>query len=69
MKTPSTHRELVDAGTVGDAIGVRAATIRQWAREGRIPALQLSARIMRFDLAEVLATLKRETAIGRGAAQ
>lgn len=65
--TAQPNQQLVDAATVGDAIGVRAATVREWAKEGRIPALRLSPRTIRFDLAEVLATLKRETTTDRGA--
>jgi excisionase family DNA binding protein len=67
MDTHVTH-SLVDAGTVAEAIGIRASTVRRWAKEGRIPAVRLSSRLIRFELDQVLAAMDRsqkELAHGR----
>ena len=52
--------QLVDAGVVADAIGVRTSTVLRWAKEGRIPAVRFSRRLIRFKLNEVLATLAQQ---------
>jgi DNA-binding transcriptional MerR regulator len=51
----------VDVGTLADALGVTAGTIRKWANQGIIPALRISPKVLRFDLAEVLQTLRQRT--------
>lgn len=56
----NTEQQLVAVGVVADAIGIGPATVRRWAREGRIPSIRLSTRTLRFDLAEVMAALPRK---------
>lgn len=48
-------------------LGVRPDTIARWTRAGRIPARRLSPKVVRYDLAAVLAALDvpRHEADGR----
>ncbi len=39
----------VDAGAIAKLIGVKQTTVRRWAREGRIPYLRPTGRVLRFD--------------------
>jgi excisionase family DNA binding protein len=48
-------------------LGVRPDTIGRWTRSGRIPARRLSPKVVRYDLAAVLAALEaRDEAAGQG---
>lgn len=40
-------------------LGVSLATVRRWTRNGRIPALRLSSRIIRYDVFQVVEALER----------
>ena len=50
--------ELLTAEEVADRIRVRPDTVRIWARRGIIPAVKLSAKVIRFNLGDVLASLE-----------
>ncbi|MBK6939755.1 MAG: helix-turn-helix domain-containing protein [Planctomycetes bacterium] len=39
----------VTAHEIGERYGVRAATVKAWAREGRIPSIRITGKIVRFD--------------------
>lgn len=41
------------------ALRVRGETIRKWAGEGRIPELRISQHVVRYDLDEVLRSLRQ----------
>ncbi len=57
---------LLTAPELAIRLGVKPGTIRQWSRSGRIPVRRLSPKILRFDLAAVLAALEaRQQAAGR----
>lgn len=45
--------KLVDAGTIARRFGVAISTVRRWAREGRIPSVRPSRKILRFKPADV----------------
>jgi hypothetical protein len=55
---------LVDAKTVGDAIGLGPSTVLRLANTSRIPSVRVNRRVVRFNLDEVMARLK-ETKSGR----
>jgi excisionase family DNA binding protein len=40
---------------------VKTDTVLRWHRAGKIPAVRISAKVLRFDLAEVLAALKAQS--------
>ena len=48
---------------------VKPCTVRAWAREGRIPAVRISRRTIRFDFGEVIAALKSRWDGGRKGGQ
>lgn len=52
-------REFLTAAELAERLRVRPGTIRAWGREGRIPIVRLSHRVLRFDLNEVLAALRQ----------
>lgn len=56
------REDLLTAAGLAARIGVKPATILGWHREGRIPGRKLSHKILRFDLAEVLAALEAHPA-------
>jgi len=49
--------ELLTAAELAKRLRVRPGTVRVWAREGRIPALRPTARVIRFDMRAVMAAL------------
>ena len=52
MKNIHSYREprlLLTTGEVADRLGVREATIRNWAKRGTLPSVLLGARTLRFD--------------------
>lgn len=54
MKTP----QIVDAETLARILQVKPDTVYIWARQNRIPSIQITARTRRFDLVAVLASLR-----------
>ena len=48
---------LLDSCQLGRRIGVSPETIRSWAREGRIPCIRITPKVIRFDWEAVLAAL------------
>ena len=55
---------LATANEVGEVVGVCGPTIRAWARHGRIPSFRISAKTVRFDMAEVLSALRNDAPEG-----
>ena len=49
--------ELLTADEVAERLRVKAGTVRTWGRMGRIPTVRLTAKVVRFDLGEVVAAL------------
>jgi excisionase family DNA binding protein len=52
------HYDLLTADELAYRLGVKPGTIREWHRAGRIPCRRLSRKVLRFDLAAVLAALE-----------
>lgn len=46
--------ELLTADDMADRLRVRPSTIRRWARDGRIPKVQLTPKVVRYDFAAVV---------------
>ncbi len=52
--------ELLTAAQLAARLKIRPSTVREWAKTGRIPEIRLSAKVRRFDSAEVEAALRRQ---------
>ncbi len=50
--------DLLTAAELAGRLRVKPGTVLGWHRDGRIPARKLSHKVLRFDLAEVLAALE-----------
>ncbi len=50
--------ELLTANELADRLHLRPSTIRRWAREGRIPAVRVTAKVVRYDLVEVVRAVR-----------
>ncbi len=50
--------KLVTAEVLAIWLGVKPRTVRDWAREGKIPSLRISPKVLRFDPDDVLRTLR-----------
>lgn len=59
VNTHSKHDTYLNASSLGDILGVRAATVCRWARQGHIPKLVLPNRRFLFDKTAVLDALKQ----------
>jgi excisionase family DNA binding protein len=50
--------ELLTVNQLAERLQVRPRTVQKWARSGRLPAVLLSPKVVRFDWAAVLAALR-----------
>lgn len=46
--------DLLTANELAERLRLRPRTIREWARRGLIPAIRLSPKVVRYELAAVL---------------
>jgi excisionase family DNA binding protein len=51
--------DLLTAVELADRLRVKPETVLAWHRSGRIPSIRLSHKVLRFNLADVVAALKR----------
>jgi excisionase family DNA binding protein len=63
--------QLITAEELGKSLGVSAFTIGQWARKGKIPAIRITKKVIRFCSEDVLDALraKQKTRPGSGTAR
>ncbi len=54
------ERELLTKEQLGRLIGVRPGTIGRWSREGKIPRIVISRKIIRYDASAVIAAIRKE---------
>lgn len=59
--TQGQNPEIVDAGELADVLHVAPGTIRKWARHGVIPCLQITPKLMRFELNHVMDVLRQQS--------
>ncbi len=60
VMTASPHPEnWVDAQQVAQHFGVTLRTVRRWIKDGTIPAHRIGPKLLRFDLAEVDAAVRK----------
>lgn len=53
--------DLLTATELADRLRIKRSTVLDWHRSGRIPSIRLSHKVLRFNLGEVLAALRRPT--------
>ncbi len=53
----------VAAEAVAAHLGIRRNTVVAWARSGKIPALKMSKKVLRFQMADVLKALGASEAV------
>lgn len=53
MHMETTNRQYVSPKTLAAMLDVTPWTIRQWVIRGKIPAVKINSRVLRFDLREV----------------
>jgi predicted site-specific integrase-resolvase len=54
--------ELLTAEQLANSLGIKPRTVREWHRAGYIPATRLTPKVIRYDLGQVVATLKERQA-------
>ena len=59
--------DLLTAADLADRLGIKPATVLYWHRTGRIPGRKLAHKVLRFNLADVLAALESASATEGGA--
>ena len=50
--------ELLTVTQLAERLNIRPRTVQAWARLGRIPAVKLSQKVVRFDWQDVLVALR-----------
>jgi excisionase family DNA binding protein len=50
--------ELLTADQLAERLHLRPRTVQAWARQGRIPTVRLSPKVVRFDWGTVLTALR-----------
>ena len=52
-------QHLLNKEELAERLRVYPATVMKWEKEGRIPSIRVSPRVIRFDFKEVLEALKK----------
>ena len=53
------QNNLLTAHELAEALGVSTATVAHWRREGKIPFVRFSRRVVRYRLSDALAAFER----------
>lgn len=56
---PKVETKLVTAEELAQRLEVKPCTIRKWSRQGKIPAVRISPKVVRFDAQAVMAILSK----------
>ena len=56
---------LLTAEELAERLKIQPSTVRRWSRDGRIPTVRLSPKVVRYDYDAVVETLRREE-VARG---
>ncbi len=51
------EKKLETAEELAERLHLKPSTIRKWSRQGKIPAVRISPKVVRFDPAAVMAAL------------
>lgn len=60
---PPEQNRLVTSEQLADHFAVSVETVRGWVRQGRIPCLRVSRKVIRFRVAEVERALQKRVAV------
>ncbi len=60
-----TDSNLLTAAELATRLQVKPSTVLEWHRAGRIPAIRITAKVLRFNLSAVLAALENRQ-VARG---
>jgi excisionase family DNA binding protein len=52
--------ELLTVNQLAERLRIRPRTVQQWARQGRLPSVRLSPKVVRYDWVAVLAALRNQ---------
>jgi hypothetical protein len=63
MTTSLHNTKIVDAAELADVLNVTPGTVRKWAHGGVIPCLQITPKVMRFELNRVIDSLRRKSSM------
>ena len=56
------RNELIDRYDLAERLGVSADTISKWARQGRIPAIRITRKVLRYDYDGIVEALRKKAA-------
>ncbi len=52
--------ELVTAAEMAARLRIKPTTLREWAREGRVPSIRITPKVIRFDAEAVILSLSAQ---------
>lgn len=52
-------KELLTVNEMAERLRVRPATLQRWERDGRVPAVRITPKVIRFDPAAVVESLEK----------
>ena len=55
--------DLITSEDLANRLKVKVTTIKRWTRAGAIPCIKISGKVIRYDYAEVLASLRSRGSI------
>jgi excisionase family DNA binding protein len=58
------NTELLTVNQLAERLHIRPRTVQTWVRQGRIPAIKLSSKVIRFDWNAVLTELREQAERG-----
>jgi predicted site-specific integrase-resolvase len=53
--------ELITSNELGERLRLRPDTIKRWTREGLIPCLKLSGKVIRYDFEDVVKAIRQRS--------
>ena len=56
--------ELLTAAEMAERLRIKPTTLREWAREGRIPSVRITPKVIRFDAEAVILSLSAQGRAG-----
>lgn len=52
-------KRLLTYDELAKELGVKTSTVKTWVRHGKIPGIRVTAKVIRFDLEDVVRALKK----------